>query len=347
MLPMLRAAASCTTLVLLAACAGGGNGAGGSSVPRGPGAVHATRTAQSVVSLGHYNVDWTNVVVAGISSGADMASQLHYAHSSQIKGEAIFAGAPFFCAQDNATIAIDDCEYTYGPISLSTLETDTNNAAAEGYLDPVADLKGEKAWIFSGTADTVVAQSVVKDANTMLQHYSVTTTTNFTTAAEHGWVTPDVSSACGSLNSNYLINCGFDAEQQFLTTFFGTLSARNSGTLKGQLIQYSQTPYAVAGLDSTGWIFVPSNCASGSKCKMVVALHGCEQGQYWIGTTFVKDSGLNEWADTNSIIVLYPQAVPSAGNSLGCWDWWGFDGSDYASKPGLELNAIWKMMQQV
>jgi poly(3-hydroxybutyrate) depolymerase len=31
---------------------------------------------------------------------------------------------------------------------------------------------------------------------------------------------------------------------------------------------------------------------------------------------------LNEWADTNNIIVLYPQAVPSYGNDYGCWDWW-------------------------
>jgi poly(3-hydroxybutyrate) depolymerase len=55
--------------------------------------------------LGHYNVDWSNVIVAGVSSGADMATQLHFSYSAKIKGEAIFAGAPFFCAQDNAAIS--------------------------------------------------------------------------------------------------------------------------------------------------------------------------------------------------------------------------------------------------
>jgi poly(3-hydroxybutyrate) depolymerase len=81
-----------------------------------------------------------------------------------------------------------------------------------------------------------------------------------------------------------------------LSYFFGSLDARNNGTLGGQLIQFSQTPYQVAGMDSTGWIFVPSSCAQGSLCKLVVALHGCEQGQSYVGTAFVSESGLNEWA---------------------------------------------------
>jgi hypothetical protein len=59
----------------------------------------------------------------------------------------------------------------------------------------VRDLSGQHAWLFSGTSDTVVAQSVVKSANQMLQHYGVGTTTNFTAAVEHGWVTPDTSTA--------------------------------------------------------------------------------------------------------------------------------------------------------
>jgi hypothetical protein len=46
-------------------------------------------------------------------------------------------------------------------------------------LDPLSGLSGEKAWIFSGTKDTVVAQSVVKSPNPMLQHYGVATMTNF------------------------------------------------------------------------------------------------------------------------------------------------------------------------
>jgi poly(3-hydroxybutyrate) depolymerase len=314
-------------------------------------AVSTTRTVRSasseVQSLGSYNVDWNNVVVAGVSSGADMATELSYSHSSKIKGAATFAGSPYFCAQDNAYDALYLCAGTeYGKVPDGTLESDTNNASCT-YMDCVSYLKGRLAWIFSGTKDTVVAQSVAKSAQTMDSYYGISSSTNYSTAAEHGWVTPDTSNSCGALNDQYLINCSFDAEQSLLTYFFGALSARNNGTLSGSLIQFDQYPYDAYSMDTTGWIFVPANCAGGSKCKLVVALHGCLQAQYYVGTAFVTESGLNEWADTNSIIVLYPQAYPSNVNPDGCWDWWGFDGSNYAVSGGAEVSAIWSMMQQI
>jgi hypothetical protein len=182
----------------------------------------------------------------------------------------------------------------------------------------------------------------------MDSYYGVKSSTNYTTAAEHGWVTPDVTASCGALNSDYLINCGFDAEQTFLTYLFGTLNARNNGTLSGSLIQFNQTPYQAFDMDSSAYVFVPANCASGAKCKLLVALHGCEMGQYFIGNTYVTKAGLNEWADTNSLIVLYPQAVPdSAYNPYGCWDWWGYTGSNYSVSGGAQVSKIWAMMQRL
>jgi hypothetical protein len=196
---------------------------------------------------------------AGVSSGADMATQLHFSYSANVKGEAIFAGSPFFCAlgtsdahwglvygptysDDYALYSCSGTEYWSEGESppLSTLETDTNNAASDGYLDPVSDLSGSKAWIFSGEDDTVVAQEVVKDSATMLSHYGVSTTTNYTTAAEHGWVTPDVTSACGTLNSNYLINCGFELLRRPQFAVFDQLQLRRRGSVPHRLLRYAE-----------------------------------------------------------------------------------------------------------
>jgi poly(3-hydroxybutyrate) depolymerase len=341
---------ACALLAALGAALAGCSGQGSQMMtPRqGDAAMAGVRAApQTLPTLGAYNVDRSNVIVAGVSSGADMATQIFYSHSSKVKGEATFAGAPFFCAQDNALDALYLCAGTeYGPVPVGTLEADTNNASCF-YMDCVADLRGRSAWIFSGLDDTVVAQSVAKSAQTMDAHYGVNASTNYTTAAAHGWVTPDTSISCGTLGSPFLINCGFDAEQQILSYFFGTLKPRNNGTLTGKLIQFNQSPYAAVSMDSSAYIFVPANCASGSACKLVVALHGCEQGQSYVGTTFVTESGLNEWADTNSTIVLYPQAVPSGANPDGCWDWWGYGGSNYSVSGGVQVNAIWSMMQRI
>ena len=49
-------------------------------------------SAQAAERLGSYPVDPKQVSVAGISSGAFMANQMHIAHSADIMGAAMIAG---------------------------------------------------------------------------------------------------------------------------------------------------------------------------------------------------------------------------------------------------------------
>lgn len=43
-----------------------------------------------------------------------------------------------------------------------------------------------------------------------------------------------------------------------------------------------------------------------------------------IGDVFVRNAGYLEVAESNAIIVLFPQAVSTAvSNPNGCFDWWG------------------------
>src|SRR3954469_1155512 len=55
-------------------------------------------SASAADPLGRYPVDPTQISVAGISSGAFMANQLHVAHSADIMGIGVVAGGPFGCA---------------------------------------------------------------------------------------------------------------------------------------------------------------------------------------------------------------------------------------------------------
>jgi poly(3-hydroxybutyrate) depolymerase len=97
----------------------------------------------------------------------------------------------------------------------------------------------------------------------------------------------------------------------------GTLLPRNDGTLQGELLTFDQGEFITGqSMDSTGYAFVPAACASGEECRLHVSFHGCEQGASTsgVGTDYVKNSGFNKWADTNNIIVLYPQAKASSTN---------------------------------
>ena len=55
-------------------------------------------------------------------------------------------------------------------------------------------------------------------------------------------------------------------------------------------------------------------------------------------------AGYNEWAETNRIIVLYPQTTKygHAFNPKGCFDWWGLSdllplNADFARKTGYQI----------
>ena len=71
-----------------------------------------------------------------------------------------------------------------------------------------------------------------------------------------------------------------------------------------------------------------------------MAFHGCRQGREFIEDRFARQAGLNEWAESNDIVVLYPQVASSLANPQGCWDWWGYTGAGYDSRDGLQLAGV-------
>jgi hypothetical protein len=145
-----------------------------------------------------------------------------------------------------------------------------------------------------------------------------------------------------------------------LSQFYGTLNARNDAPAAANYIEFDQTPFTAGnpGMAATGWLYVPANCASGAVCRLHVALHGCQQNVATIGDKFLKNTGYTRWADTNSIVVLFPQtkvdntarstaASGSLANPNGCWDWVGWYGGNFAQRTGTQTQAIKAMVDQV
>jgi hypothetical protein len=56
-----------------------------------------------------------------------------------------------------------------------------------------------------------------------------------------------------------------------------------------------------------GYEYVLGACADGAACKMALALHGCTMSAADIGDAFIDDTYLNQYADTNNLVILYPQ----------------------------------------
>jgi poly(3-hydroxybutyrate) depolymerase len=318
-----------------------------------------------VVRLGSYRVSPQQIFVAGISSGGFFGVQLHVAHSAVFQGAAIYAGGVYHCAQNSVELALVECggETINGQAlyqsTLAQSESYLDQQSAAATIDASSHLQGQPVYLWSGTKDSVVNPKEMADLNSEYLHYGARVTFDNAFAADHGWESPTGEVPCGTAASPYMIACSangqpYDSEQKWLTLFFGNLSARNGGALRGSLMRFDQTEFgAGAGnsMDTNGTVFVPQPCAAAAACGFVVVFHGCLQGHAQIGDRFVTESGIDEWADTNKIIVLYPYAVsapgPSPYNPNGCWDWWGYDDPNYSVKNGTQLSIVYRMVQRV
>src|SRR3954447_26871515 len=107
-----------------------------------------------------YNIQADSVSVSGISSGADLAHQLHIAHSSKINGVGLLAPSPYHCAKGDVDKALQYCSRTgadfgqpyNGPPSpdyVESLVADTKTAFNEGKIDDPAGLRMAKIYLFS------------------------------------------------------------------------------------------------------------------------------------------------------------------------------------------------------
>jgi poly(3-hydroxybutyrate) depolymerase/chitodextrinase len=317
----------------------------------------AAAAAHSAITLPAYNVDLSQSSVSGLSSGGFMAAQLHVAYSATFKaGAGIVAGGPFYCAQGSLGTATGPCmaaTSTSKP-ATSTLISTTNSWAGQGVIDPTGNLANSKVYLYSGTIDSTVKQLVMNEARAYYANYvnSANLFYKNNVASEHAMVTDYFGSGCSVKGSPYINNCNFDLAGEILKWIYGSLNPKNTGTLGGSFIEYNQGDFIASptshGMANTGWAYVPASCAANQVCRVHVALHGCQQDTTKIQDRYYRNTGYNKWADTNNIIVLYPQTAPSSvGNPNGCWDWWGYDDPNYAKKSGRQMVAIKGMVDKV
>ena len=319
--------------------------------------------AHAAAPLPVLNIDKTQITVSGLSSGGFMANQLGYAHSETFKGVGVFAAGPCMCAGHSNYTA---CMYnaTISSSALGTMQADLNNWSGTA-IDPKSNVAAQKVYLFVGTSDTTVGPNPMNAVRTQyLDNGVATANLSYVQRSGTAHVLPtdfDASgnTSCGTSASPYIANCGYDGAKAVLTQLYGTLNARNDSPAAANYVEFDQTAFSTnPGLASSGWAYIPANCAAGQSCKLHVALHGCQQNYATIGDKFVRNTGFSRWADTNSIVVLFPQtrvdntARSTAASGLlpnpnGCWDWVGWYGSNFAQKAGTQVAAIKAMVDRV
>ena len=294
--------------------------------------------------------------VSGISSGGYMAVQMHVALSSRVQGAAAIAAGPYYCAQGSISTAMNNCMTpgSWSPLpSTGVLKAQVERLAIEKRIDPPGYIAKSRVWLFSGTNDQTVKPEVVEALGRFYAAFNAKFVVVNDKPAGHAMVTHNAGNACGVTEPPFINDCDYDAAGELLRFLLGPLSPPGTKP-NGRLIAFDQKPYAggnayALSMADEGYAYIPREC-EGVRCRVHVVFHGCRQGAETIGERFVRDAGYNRWADTNRLIVLYPQVVARyfwIYNPRGCWDWWGYTGTNYATKEGAQIRAVAKMVDRL
>jgi poly(3-hydroxybutyrate) depolymerase/chitodextrinase len=310
------------------------------------------------------NIDIKQTSVSGISAGGFMAVQFDVAFSSISKGAGVIAGGPYFCAKGNQNTATTVCMNPGTPNAGELIQI-TESSASAGAIDPTSNLAGHRIWLFSGTADQTVKQSVMNELEKYYKRFISGDKIFYKKelAAGHAVPTDSFGNACSETKDPFINNCAFDGAGELLKWIYGGLNSPNTERLRGSVIEFDQSQFIANpnshSMANTGWVYVPENCRQGAPCRLHIAFHGCKQfpsyqffspgsGMVIFGRTFVDNAGYNRWADTNNIVVLYPQTTNGNGNPLGCWNWFAYDNdANYAKKNGLQMTAVKAMVDRL
>jgi hypothetical protein len=351
-----------------------------------------TSIDSKVVQLGAYNVQRGQSSVSGLSSGAFMTVQLHLAHSSSFVGAGVIAGGPFRCAESfRAAAALAEDAYVQnalyicmnplvpqmGPNAerLAQLARDT---AAAGEIDAVEHLADDRVYIFTGTEDRVIYSNVVERTRRFYELLGVkpgNVAYHDTVPAGHSIITDNPEDVPLALTQPPYINRGGFMQSHDILRHLHDGLAPPAERLSGRLVRFDQTEFfgnePRASMSAFGYAYVPQAVEDGAPARVHIALHGCKQGYNYVdyingrpdianvppyGNRYFTTTGYNHIADSNNIIVLYPQAEGSDGGALenpdGCWDWWGYtslqpEQPDYYSRDAIQIKAIHGMLARL
>lgn len=239
-----------------------------------------------------------------------------------------------------------------------------------GQIDDPESLKNDRVWLFHGSLDEIVPprvgsvlaevyQGLLSDHNDLVimsddpdrsaNHGMPISRAEF----DSGFPAPE----CEVYQAPYIINCGFDATGNFLAHLYpGSFEmAVSDPDDAGSILPFDQTPFlenvAEESLADVGYVYLPQDCLS-NDCRLHVAFHGCQQSVQPVDGSgardeFLREAGYTHWAGGNRIVVFFPQVMATPSNPRGCWDFWGFTGSQWRTRDGLQMRAVAAMIEAI
>ena len=279
------------------------------------------------------------------------------AYSSLVDGAAIAAGSPYGCG--SLQFSNYDCLHGLEDGEVNQTIAYLWKRVQRGEIDDPEHLKRTPVTLFVGKGDENVYRKVMVQTRQQLLSFvdSSNLHSNFHTDAAHVWSVDHGRCRCGvcpygsyaRITCCSINNCAFDLSGAFLRATYGAIQPRVPDNRRLHWI--NQTVYwpASRALRDTvmQWAiaYVPEACeARPSRCKLHVNYHGCIPPEWRGRLQWVRHLDLNEYAEANAIVVLYPQAQGSPQSGVGCWNWESYkDDPDFDTRRGCQLSMVMAM----
>ena len=217
----------------------------------------------------------------------------------------------------------------------------TDAGSDAGVVDSLEHISDSPVWLFRSPGDPLVGQALLEATAGQYEALGAELTIVNDVESAHGVPTLDTGAECSTFESPYLNACDYDAAGAILASIHGDLAPRGEPT--GELLTVAVPGADDASLLADAFLYVPADCKAGEPCGLHVFFHGCSQSSELVGDAIARGAGFNEWAETNRLLVLYPQVKSSKiapMNPLGCFDWWGYTDERYATRDGLQVRAV-------
>lgn len=247
--------------------------------------------------------------------------------------------------------------------NVNNVFPDIQNYSSRGLIDSTQNLKNKPLYIYAGSRNWLFAPEMSLRARQVFEPY-IDNPNSIRTVVQEANLTlptnrPDYPLCDAPPNQLSLSNCGFSGALDALQFLLGPNAVRApSPSLNLEpLLTFDQAEffYGINGsnpngrhdMDTVGFLYVPRICQNNQvECHLHFFFHGCNVGREFVGGEHVRNSGFLEVAETNGIIMVFPQVLASQENDIGCWDTYGFTGPLYATKAGAQVTVVRNMLSR-
>jgi len=293
-----------------------------------------------------------------------MAVNHLFAFSSSVDGAMIAAGSPYGCGvqPDEG----DRCYYGHVDIKASIAWTYWRYQ--QGLIDDPSNLKNVPVLLFNGKYDECVYTRVMKDTFEQLRYFidERLIFRQFGTNAAHVWSLDHGQCHCGtcsdfeaSLECCDVNNCQYDLSGDMLRKIYGDIKPRKRA--HQNLVHVDQWKYVPRennltnftvprfGLWRFALVYVPENCKDHvESCRIHVNYHGCIRKVLSRRRLWATSTDLNEYGESNDIIMVYPQAAGSQSEGIGCWNWGDVKADpNFDTRRSVQLRTVMNLLEDL